>query len=164
MNRKFSNAERTIMSWLGLIFDMVVILLGALIMVYVLYIFIQLVIGIFKGFEVDTVLQGIVLILILLEIFEIVTLYFLYHHVSMKNVVELGVLALVKELLITLDLKAFGWEMLIAIAALIFSMGIIYVLEMHRIDSREEVQFKNDSSKKVSLEIRDSVKEENSQN
>ncbi|GEM_PF-2074427 len=164
MNRKFSNAERTIMSWLGLIFDMVVILLGALIMVYVLYIFIQLVIGIFKGFEVDTVLQGIVLILILLEIFEIVTLYFLYHHVSMKNVVELGVLALVKELLITLDLTTFGWEMLIAIAALIFSMGIIYVLEMRRIDSHEEVQFKNDSSKKVSLEIGDDVRDETGQN
>ncbi len=138
MERELGRVEKRVMQWLGLLFDMVVIGLGALTMIYVIYILFELAVGLLNGFEVETVLQGIVLILIFLEIFEIIVLYFLYHHVSMKNIMELGVLALVKELLITLDLKAFGWEMLIAVSALILSMGLIYVLEMKRIDVHDE--------------------------
>jgi uncharacterized membrane protein (DUF373 family) len=138
MERELSRAEEKVMGWLIMMFNMVVIALGVLTMLYVMFLIIQLAYGIIEGMNVEAVLQGIVLILIFLEIFGIIWMYFRYHHVSMKNVVEIGVLAMVKELLITLDLQAFGWETLLAVSALIAAMGSIYVLEMKRIDKHEE--------------------------
>ncbi len=138
MEREFSRAEERVMKWLIMLFNMVVIALGILTMLYVIYLIFQLALGMIRGMGVETVLQGIVLILIFLEVFGIIWMYFKYHHVSMKNVVEIGVLAMVKELLITLDLHAFGWETLLAVSALILAMGTIYVLEMKRIDRHEE--------------------------
>ena len=138
MERELSRAEEKVMKWLIMMFNMVVIALGVLTMLYVMFLIVQLAYGIIEGMNVEAVLQGIVLILIFLEIFGIIWMYFRYHHVSMKNVVEIGVLAMVKELLITLDLHAFGWETLLAVSALIAAMGSIYVLEMKRIDKHEE--------------------------
>lgn len=45
-------------------------------------------------------------------------IHIIYHNVPMKNVVEIGVLALVKELLVTLDLTELGWQVLLGMAAL----------------------------------------------
>ncbi len=138
MERKFSKSAKRLMKWLSLLFDLVVISVGALAMIYVLYLVFLLALNIFTGFDVQEVLQEIVTILIFLEIFEILSLYFLHHHVNIKNVVEIGVLALVKELLINLNLQALGWETLLAMAVLIFVMGILYILEMKRVDSHDE--------------------------
>ena len=138
MEREFSEAEKKLMRWLGRLYDLIVLSVGILAMVYVLYLIYGLAIQIFTGFDVEDVLQEIVTILIFLEIFEILTLYFLHHHVHMRNVVEIGVLALVKELLVNINIEAIPWETLLAIAALIFVLGILYVLEMKRINAHEE--------------------------
>ena len=148
MERELSRAEEKVMKWLIMMFNMVVIALGVLTMLYVMFLIVQLAYGIIEGMNVEAVLQGIVLILIFLEIFGIIWMYFRYHHVSMKNVVEIGVLAMVKELLITLDLHAFGWETLLAVSALIAAMGSIYVLEMRRIDKHEEFLLEHGEAQK----------------
>ncbi len=57
---------------------------------------------------------------------------------NLRSVVEIGVLAIVKELLVTLNLQELGWETMLAIAALILVMGILYILEMKRMNSHEE--------------------------
>jgi len=152
MERELSRAEEKVMKWLIMMFNMVVIALGVLTMLYVMFLIVQLAYGIIEGMNVEAVLQGIVLILIFLEIFGIIWMYFRYHHVSMKNVVEIGVLAMVKELLITLDLHAFGWETLLAVSALIAAMGSIYVLEMLRIDKHEEFLLEHGEARKEKSE------------
>ena len=138
MQREFSRTERTVMRWLSNIFDMVVIAVGALAMVYVIYLVIVLAGKILAGFDVESVLQGIVLILIFFELFEIIAMYLLYHHVSLKNVVEIGVLAIVKELLIVTDLESMQWQRMAAMALLILVMGALYIIEMRRMDRHRE--------------------------
>jgi len=138
MEREFTRAEKKIMDWLIRMFDLVVIALGVITMIYVIILIFNLAAQVINGFDVESVLQGIVLILIFLEIFEIIGMYLKYHHVSMKNIAELGVLALVKELLITLDFNEIGWETLLAISALILALGVIYTLEMRRINRHDE--------------------------
>ncbi len=138
MEREFNKAEKSLMKWLSMLFDLVVISVGILAMIYVIYLVILLAEDIFTGFDVQEVLQRIVTILIFLEIFEILSMYFLYHHVNMRNVVEIGVLALVKELLVTLNLQELGWENMLAMAALILVMGILYIMEMKRVNAHDE--------------------------
>ncbi|ASJ04983.1 MULTISPECIES: phosphate-starvation-inducible PsiE family protein [Thermococcus] len=132
-----SRSEKTALKWLSLLFDFVVIALGTLTMVYVVWMIIDLAINSIKHFSPDEALQGIVLILIFLEVFEIIAMYIIYHHVPMKNVVEIGVLALVKELLVTINLEELGWQMLFGIAALIAAMGWVYTRERRREDEHE---------------------------
>jgi len=138
MKREFSRTERSLMKWLSMLYDLVVISVGALAMIYVIYLVVLMALDMLSGFHVQEVLQDIVTILIFLEIFEILSMYFLHHHVNMKNVVEIGVLAVVKELLVNIEPQALGWETLLAMAALIFVMGILYVLEMKRINAHNE--------------------------
>ncbi len=138
MEREFSNAEKKMMRWLSRLFDLIVISVGILAMLYVFYLVVLLALDIINGSDAQGILQGVVTILIFLEIFEILSMYFLYHHVNLRSVVEIGVLAIVKELLVTLNLQELGWETMVAIATLILVMGILYILEMKRMNSHEE--------------------------
>ena len=74
MERELSRAEEKVMKWLIMMFNMVVIALGVLTMLYVMFLIVQLAYGIIEGMNVEAVLQGIVLILIFLEIFGIMRL------------------------------------------------------------------------------------------
>ncbi|AEK73903.1 hypothetical protein GQS_10050 [Thermococcus sp. 4557] len=130
-----SRVERRALRLLSSLFDFVVIALGTLTMLYVVRMIWDLAVNSLIHFAPEDALQGIVLILIFLEIFEIIVMYIIYHHVPMKNVVEIGVLALVKELLITLDLTELGWQVLLGMAALIAAMGWVYTRERQREDN-----------------------------
>ncbi len=138
MEREFNNAEKIMMRWLSRLFDLIVISVGVLAIAYVFYLVYLLALDIARGLDAQAILQEIVTILIFLEIFEILSLYFLHHHVNLRSVVEIGVLAIVKELLVTLNLQELGWENMLAIAALILVMGILYILEMKRMNAHEE--------------------------
>ncbi|WP_010477427.1 phosphate-starvation-inducible PsiE family protein [Thermococcus zilligii] len=81
----------------------------------------------FHGFDVEGALHEFLLVIILLELFELLTLYIKEHHVSMRLVAELGVVALVRKLVITVDYKSLGWEVMLGMAPLIFVLGWIYV-------------------------------------
>ncbi|ASJ13652.1 phosphate-starvation-inducible PsiE family protein [Thermococcus radiotolerans] len=138
MRENPTKIERKILRWLSTLFDLVVIILGALTMLYVIKMLWSFGIeSIRNGLTPEDALHSIVLVLIFLEIFEIISMYIVYHHVPMKNVVEIGVLALVKELLVTLDLTELGWQMLMAIAVLIAAMGWVYTRERRREDAHE---------------------------
>ena len=138
MERKFNEVEKRMMRWLSRLFDLIVISVGILSIAFVFYLVYLLAIDIVRGLDAQTILQEIVTILIFLEIFEILSMYFLHHHVNLRSVVEIGVLAIVKELLVTLDLRELGWENMLAIATLILVMGMLYILEMKRINAHEE--------------------------
>jgi uncharacterized membrane protein (DUF373 family) len=138
MSRKPTIVESIVMGWLSALFDLVVIALGTLTMGYVIYLIWNLLETSLQGFDVEVVLHEIVLIIIFLEIFELLVMYVKEHHVSMRNVVELGVLAMVRKIVITLDYSKIPWTTLIGMAALILAMGWIYVQERRRITSHEE--------------------------
>jgi uncharacterized membrane protein (DUF373 family) len=138
MTREPSVVETIIMNWLSVLFDLVVITLGTLTMGYVIYLIWMLFTTSLHHFDVELVLHQIVLIIIFLEIFELLAMYVKEHHVSMRNVVELGVLAMVRKIVITLDYTEIPWTTLLGIASLIFVMGWIYVQELRRVTSHEE--------------------------
>ena len=130
--------EDWLVKWLSVLFDIVVIGLATVTMAYVIYMMVELVVNSFHAFNIEEVLHQIVLVIIFLEIFELLTMYVKEHHVSMRNVVELGVLAMVRKIIITLDYNQLGWQTLIGMASLIFVMGWIYVQERQRRTKHEE--------------------------
>ena len=138
MKREPSTVETLIVNWLSALFDLVVITLGTLTMGYVIYMIWELIRDSMHGIEPELVLHQIVLIIIFLEIFELLAMYVREHHVSMRNVVELGVLAMVRKIVITPDYTQIPWTTLLGMAALILVMGWIYVQERRRVTSHEE--------------------------
>ncbi|WP_297469311.1 phosphate-starvation-inducible PsiE family protein [Thermococcus sp.] len=141
MNRKHHDVgiiENLLLKWLSILFDMVVIGLATITMGYVVYLMVNLITETMHSFDIENVLHQIVLVIIFLEIFELLTMYVKEHHVSMRNVVELGVLAMVRKIIITLDYNQLGWQTLIGMATLIFVMGWIYVQERQRRTKHEE--------------------------
>lgn len=137
-HRDASVIESILIKWLSVLFDIVVIGLATVTMGYVVYLMANLITESMHAFDIEEVLHQIVLIIIFLEIFELLTMYVTEHHVSMRNVVELGVLAMVRKIIITLDYNKLGWQTLFGIAALIFVMGWIYVQERQRRTKHEE--------------------------
>ncbi len=125
--RDLGKGEKYVVKWLLRLFDIVAIALGAITIALIVYMMFRLIVNAITSFNIESILQGIVLILIFFEILEIVSMYITYHHVQMRSIVEIGVLAIVKEFLTTLDIGTIGWETLIALAALILAMGWIYV-------------------------------------
>ncbi|GAB6135118.1 phosphate-starvation-inducible PsiE family protein [Thermococcus henrietii] len=141
MGRKHHDAgliENWLVKWLSVLFDIVVIGLATITMGYVVYLMFSLITETLHAFNIEEVLHQIVLVIIFLEIFELLTMYVKEHHVSMRNVVELGVLAMVRKIIITLDYNQLGWQTLLGMAALIFVMGWIYVQERQRRTRHEE--------------------------
>ncbi len=136
--RDASLVEQRLMKWLSTLFDIVVIALATITMGYVVIMLCRLVQMSFHAFNVEEVLHQLVLVIIFLEIFELLAMYIKEHHVSMRNVVELGVLAMVRKIIITLDYNKLGWQTLIGMAALIFVLGWIYVQERQRRTKHEE--------------------------
>jgi len=141
-------AERIVVRWLSVIFDLVVITLGTLTMAYVVYMIWRLVYSSIQNFDVESILHQVVLIIIFLEIFEMLAIYIKEHHVSMRNIVELGLLATIRKLIISTDYNQFGWQLLIAVAVLIFVMGWVYVQDkrVHLIVDNEIQKSLNTSS------------------
>ena len=138
MKREPSFIEKLIMRWLVIGFDLVVIGLAAITMGYVIYMMFVLVTDTISHFDVEEVLHTIVMIIIFLEILELLSLYLKEHHVSMRNVVELGILAMVRKVIITPDYSKLGWQTLLGMSALMLVMGWIYVQERRRRTQHEE--------------------------
>jgi len=129
--------ERHALNCMSSMFDIVVIFLGVLTMAYVVYMLYSLVVLMFHGFNVEEALHQFLLAIILLELFELIALYIKEHHVSMRRVAELGVVALVRKLVITTDYSALGWQTLFGTAAIMFALGWIYVEERRRVSEEE---------------------------
>ncbi|NJE10778.1 phosphate-starvation-inducible PsiE family protein [Thermococcus sp. MAR1] len=138
MRENPTQIERKMLRWLGMLFDLVVMALGTITMLYVVWMIYKLAVMSLQHFSPEEALHGIVLILIFLEMFEIITLYVIYHHVPMKNVVEIGVLVIVKELIVAIDLTTLGWQMLLGMAVLIAVMGWVYTRERMREDAHKQ--------------------------
>ncbi|BAA30520.1 phosphate-starvation-inducible PsiE family protein [Pyrococcus horikoshii] len=90
-------------------------------------------IAIFKTFQylmhldLENTLEEFLFLLILLEIYELISLYLKYHHVSMRRVVELGVIAIVRKLMIVKDYNSLNPFTLIGLGLVIVALGWIYV-------------------------------------
>lgn len=136
--RELTPLENTALKWMNFTFDLVVIVLALITMAYVLYAIYDLAEIMLQGFDVEEALHEFLLVIILLELFELLTLYIKEHHVSMRRVAELGVVAIVRKLVITVDYKALGWDILIGMATLIFTLGWIYVQERRRVSEEEK--------------------------
>jgi uncharacterized membrane protein (DUF373 family) len=136
--KELTPLENTALKWMNLAFDLVVIVLALITMVYVLYTIYDLAEIMLHGFDVEEALHQFLLVIILLELFELLVLYIKEHHVSMRRVAELGVVAIVRKLVITVDYKALGWQTLVGMAVLILALGWIYVQERRRISEEEK--------------------------
>ncbi|WP_297458105.1 phosphate-starvation-inducible PsiE family protein [Thermococcus sp.] len=138
MRREPSVIEKIVMRWLVIGFDAVVIGLAVITMGYILYMMFILVTDTIHRFDVEEVLHTVVMIIIFLEVLELLSMYLEEHHVSMRNVVELGILAMVRKVIVTPDYSKIGWQTLFGMSALMFVMGWIYVQEKRRRTQHEE--------------------------
>ncbi|WP_367884912.1 phosphate-starvation-inducible PsiE family protein [Thermococcus sp. JCM 11816] len=98
--KELTPLENTALKWMNFAFDLVVIVLALLTMAYVLYAIYDLAEIMLQGFDIEETLHEFLLVIILLELFELLTLYIKEHHVSMRRVAELGVVALVRNSLL----------------------------------------------------------------
>ncbi|AEC50924.1 hypothetical protein PNA2_0006 [Pyrococcus sp. NA2] len=79
------------------------------------------------GFNLESTLEEFLFVLILLEIYELLYLYLRQHHVSMRRIVELGVIAIVRKLMVVKDYRDMNPFTLIGLASVILALGWIYV-------------------------------------
>ncbi|WP_048146641.1 phosphate-starvation-inducible PsiE family protein [Pyrococcus abyssi] len=113
---KFMDATFDYVSWL-----LVIVVLG-LIVVALYKTFYSLI-----SLNLEGTLEEFLFVLILLEIYELLSLYLRHHHVSMRRVVELGILAIVRKLMVVKDYDSLNPLTLIGLALVIFALGWIYV-------------------------------------
>jgi uncharacterized membrane protein (DUF373 family) len=136
--RELTPLQTVALKWMSFAFDLVVIVLALITMAYVVYMLYDLTVMMFHGFDVEEALHQFLLVIILLELFELLSLYIKEHHVSMRRVAELGVVAVVRKLVITADYNALGWQTLVGMSLFIFVLGWIYVQERRRISEEEK--------------------------
>ncbi|NJF24972.1 phosphate-starvation-inducible PsiE family protein [Thermococcus sp. Bubb.Bath] len=136
--KELTPLQTVALKWMSFAFDLVVIVLALITMAYVAYMLYDLAAMMFHGLEVEEALHQFLLVIILLELFELLSLYIKEHHVSMRRVAELGVVAIVRKLVITADYNALGWQTLLGMSVLIFVLGWIYVQERKRISEEEK--------------------------
>ena len=152
MKKKLSPEEERILRWMTIAFDVVVILLGILTMIYVAYLLYDMFRMFLQEPNIENILHDFLLAVILLEIFELLTLYLREHHVSMRRVAELGVVAIVRKLVITANYNQVGWQTLMSLAALILALGWVYIQERKRTTQHEEFLMERGGGSAVSGE------------
>ncbi|AEH24009.1 hypothetical protein PYCH_03120 [Pyrococcus yayanosii CH1] len=82
--------------------------------------------AIISGENLNAILDDFMLVIIFVEVYELLSLYLKEHHVSMRRVAELGMMAIVRKLVITTDFRELGPYLLFGLAALVFALGWVY--------------------------------------
>ncbi|AMM54728.1 phosphate-starvation-inducible PsiE family protein [Pyrococcus kukulkanii] len=112
-----------IVSLLSSIFDVIVAILEVVIIGFIAISLYKTVIPLSVG-DLELALENFLLVLILLEMYELLSLYLKEHHVSMRRIAELGIMAIVRKIMIE---KIYDPLQLLGFAAVIFVLGWIYV-------------------------------------
>lgn len=76
--------------------------------------------------DTKTAISTILYVLILLELVVILKHYFEYHHISVTRIVELGVIAVVREVIF--HLLDWEWAQILAVSALLLVLGAMYLV------------------------------------
>ncbi|AFK22912.1 phosphate-starvation-inducible PsiE family protein [Pyrococcus sp. ST04] len=74
--------------------------------------------------NLEVALENFLLVLILLELYELLSLYLKEHHVSMRRVAELGIMAIVRKIMVVKSIEPLT---LFGLAAIVLVLGWIYV-------------------------------------
>ncbi|ASJ16960.1 hypothetical protein A3L04_07670 [Thermococcus chitonophagus] len=113
----------SIVSVLTSVFDIIVALLEIVVIGFISVALYKTVIHLLSG-NLELALENFLLVLILLEMYELLSLYLREHHVSMRRIAELGIMAIVRKIMIG---KMYDFKVLIGFSAVIFVLGWIYV-------------------------------------
>ncbi|CUX78442.1 hypothetical protein CHITON_1663 [Thermococcus chitonophagus] len=105
------------------VFDIIVALLEIVVIGFISVALYKTVIHLLSG-NLELALENFLLVLILLEMYELLSLYLREHHVSMRRIAELGIMAIVRKIMIG---KMYDFKVLIGFSAVIFVLGWIYV-------------------------------------
>ncbi|MFA4645763.1 phosphate-starvation-inducible PsiE family protein [Pyrococcus kukulkanii] len=112
-----------IISVLTSVFDVIVGLLEIIIIGFIGVALYKTLLPFLSG-NLELALENFLLVLILLEMYELLSLYLKEHHVSMKRIAELGIVAIVRKIMVG---KMYDFKVLFGFSAVIFVLGWIYV-------------------------------------
>ncbi len=72
-------------------------------------------------------IANILVTIILIETYRILIIYLRQHRVSITHILEVGIVALVQKLIVTLDFKELDALKLFAVGGLFFILGYLYI-------------------------------------
>jgi uncharacterized membrane protein (DUF373 family) len=79
--------------------------------------------------DFQNIINDLLLLLILIELFTILYSYLSKHYIKVERVIELGIISLVREMLFKVN--EFESSKIYAVAALLISFGIIFFIEKY---------------------------------
>jgi uncharacterized membrane protein (DUF373 family) len=114
-----------------------------IIMLLILALFITIIYKLYILFAVDiltgdfqNIINDLLLLLILIELFTILYSYLSKHYIKVERVIELGIISLVREMLFKVN--EFESSKIYSVAALLVSFGIIFFIEKYWSKTRNQ--------------------------
>ncbi|HYD03619.1 MAG TPA: phosphate-starvation-inducible PsiE family protein [Alphaproteobacteria bacterium] len=87
----------------------------------------------FQG-EFSTFIDNMLLILIMMELFSLLYVYLLNHHIKVERVIELGIISIVREMLF--KVHEFESGKIYAVSVLLVALGLIFFIERYWSNNR----------------------------
>ncbi|MFP4523904.1 MAG: phosphate-starvation-inducible PsiE family protein [Candidatus Woesearchaeota archaeon] len=117
--------EKVLKTFKG-IFNLLVILLIIGLLIIILRELYNLFTGVFSA-EISAIINGVLFIFILIELFTILTSYLQYEHIKVERVVEVGIISIVRDTIF----HAFELEptKMYGLSALLLVFGVLFFVE-----------------------------------
>jgi len=96
------------------------------------------------GTDFSTVIADILFILVLIELFRLLIIYLEEHRISVATMVEVGIVATLREVILTGAMQV-EWRQMLVICAFILTLGVVLRYAGIRLEAQEIARARNDS-------------------
>ena len=96
------------------------------------------------GTDFSAVIADILFILVLIELFRLLIIYLEEHRISVATMVEVGIVATLREVILTGAMQV-EWRQMLVICAFILTLGVVLRYAGIRLEAQELARARNDS-------------------
>jgi len=96
------------------------------------------------GTDFSAVIADILFILVLIELFRLLIIYLEEHRISVATMVEVGIVATLREVILTGAMQV-EWRQMLVICAFILTLGVVLRYAGIRLEAQEIARARNDS-------------------
>jgi len=96
------------------------------------------------GTDFSAVIADILFILVLIELFRLLIIYLEEHRISVATMVEVGIVATLREVILTGAMQV-EWRQMLVICAFILTLGVVLRYAGIRLEAQEVARARNDS-------------------
>jgi len=119
-----SNRRHAVRSALEFVQDLIVLGLCAALFIAMVIKLVHLVQALLRGTDFSEVLADILFILVLIELFRLLQIYLEEHRISVSTMVEVGIVATLREVLLTGAMQV-DWRQMLVLCAFILTLGVV---------------------------------------